>query len=58
MGPRFERYVYVEELQATFDRVAAAGVQVLRDAEDMPWGERIATSADPEGNSVAVCQEK
>jgi catechol 2,3-dioxygenase-like lactoylglutathione lyase family enzyme len=31
---------------------------ILREAEDMPWGERIATVADPEGNPVALCQAR
>jgi lactoylglutathione lyase len=57
-GPRFEMYVYVEDLEATLSRVVESDVAVLREAEDMPWGERIATIADPEGNPVALCQEK
>ena len=36
---------------------ATRGVAVLRQPEDMPWGERIATVADPEGNPVALCQQ-
>jgi lactoylglutathione lyase len=56
-GPRFEMYVYVEDLDATLARLIHAHVEVLRDAEDMPWGERIATITDPEGNPVALCQE-
>lgn len=55
-GPRFEMYVYVEDLEASLRRLAAAGITLLRGAEDMPWGERIATIADPEGNPVALCQ--
>jgi lactoylglutathione lyase len=57
-GPRFEMYVYVEDLDATLSRVVESDVAVLREAEDMPWGERIATIADPEGNPIALCQEK
>ena len=57
-GPRFEMYVYVEDLDATLARVVEASVEVLRAAEDMPRGERIATIADPAGNPVALCQEK
>jgi lactoylglutathione lyase len=57
-GPRFEMYVYVDDLEATLARLTEANVKVLRDAEDMPWGERIATVADPEGNPVALCQTK
>jgi lactoylglutathione lyase len=57
-GPRFEMYVYVEDLDATLIGLAGADVTVLRQAEDMPWGERIATVEDPEGNPVALCQTK
>jgi len=57
-GPRFEMYVYVGDLDAMIVRVTAAGVTVLREAEDMPWGERIATVIDPEGNPVALCQTR
>jgi lactoylglutathione lyase len=55
-GPRFEMYVYVDDLEATLARLTDAQVTILREAEDMPWGERIATVADPEGNPVALCQ--
>lgn len=57
-GPRFEMYVYVDDLEAMLARLRQAQVTVLRKAEDMPWGERIATVADPEGNPVALCQTK
>jgi lactoylglutathione lyase len=57
-GPRFEMYIYVDDLEAMLARLAEAKVRVLRDAEDMPWGERIATVADPEGNPVALSQTK
>jgi lactoylglutathione lyase len=56
-GPRFEMYVYVEDLDAMLRRLAEANVELLHEAEDMPWGERIATVADPEGNPVALCQQ-
>jgi lactoylglutathione lyase len=51
-------YVYVDDLGAKLARLTQANVTVLREAEDMPWGERIATVADPEGNPVALCQTK
>ena len=57
-GPRFEMYVYVDDLDAVIERLANSGVPILRRAEDMPWGERIAAVADPEGNPVALCQAK
>lgn len=57
-GPRFEMYVYVDDLDATIAGLLEAGVAVLRSPEDMPWGERMATVADPEGNPIALCQTK
>jgi lactoylglutathione lyase len=56
-GARFEMYVYVADLDGLVRQLADADVLVLRDPEDMPWGERIATVADPEGNPVALCQQ-
>jgi lactoylglutathione lyase len=55
-GPRVEMYVYVVDLDASVKRLARADVRILREPEDMPWGERIATVADPEGNPVTLCQ--
>ncbi|HEY3832299.1 MAG TPA: VOC family protein [Acidimicrobiia bacterium] len=57
-GPRVEMYVYVPDLDLLFDELQSSGVQVLREPEDMPWGERIAAVADTDGNPVALCQEK
>jgi len=51
-------YIYVDDLDGTLARLIEASVDVLREAEDMPWGERIATVADRDGNPVALCQEK
>jgi lactoylglutathione lyase len=48
-------YVYVDDLGATVQRLADTGVSILRQPEDLPWGERIASVADPEGNPVAIC---
>jgi lactoylglutathione lyase len=56
-GARFEMYVYVADLDGMMRRLAEADVPILRDPEHMPWGERIATVADPEGNPVALCQQ-
>src|ERR1700733_3541856 len=40
-GARFEMYVYVADLDGMVRRLADADVPILRDPEDMPWGERI-----------------
>jgi lactoylglutathione lyase len=58
LGPRFEMYIYVPELDSTLRQLADADVPILREPEDMPWGERIATVADRDGNPVALCQAK
>lgn len=56
-GPRFEMYVYVADLDDVVERLAGADVPILREPDDMPWGERIATVADPDRNPVALCQQ-
>ena len=53
-GPRFELWVYVDDVDETVQRLRGAGVPVLADPEDMPWGERMAYVADPDGNPVAL----
>jgi lactoylglutathione lyase len=53
-GARFEMFVYVDDVDETVGKLRAADVSVLRDPETMPWGERIAYVADPEGNPVTV----
>ena len=53
--PGFEMYVYVDDLEQTIARLRNSGVKLLRAAEDMPWGERIATVADADGNPVSLC---
>jgi lactoylglutathione lyase len=57
-GPRFEMYVYVADLDGMLSQLTHAAVPVLREPEDMPWGERIATVADPDGNPIALCQQR
>jgi lactoylglutathione lyase len=53
-GPRFELFVYVDDVDASLASMRDAGVTVLREAADMPWGERVAFVADPEGNPVTL----
>ena len=53
-GPRFEMFVYVEDVDALVPLLRAEGVTVLRDPADLPWGERIASVTDPDGNPVAL----
>src|SRR4051794_27982519 len=53
-GPRFELFVYVDDVDAAVARVRAAGVTVGREPETMAWGERMAYLIDPDGNPVVV----
>jgi lactoylglutathione lyase len=55
-GPRGELFVYVEDLDAAVAALRAARATVHRESADMPWGERIAFLADPEGNLVTLAQ--
>jgi predicted enzyme related to lactoylglutathione lyase len=36
--------------------VAALGGRVLGEANDMPWGQRVAHIQDPDGNTVNLTQ--
>jgi len=47
-------FVDVDDVDQTVERLRDAGVRVLKDPEDMFWGERLAYVADPEGNPVAL----
>lgn len=49
-GHRIELCLYVDDVDAT----AAAAPDVVVEPRDMPWGERIAYIADPDGNLVML----
>jgi lactoylglutathione lyase len=53
-GPRFELFVYVDDVDDTVALMRDASVTILREPEDMPWGERVAYVTDPDGNPVAL----
>ena len=55
-GVRFELFIYVDAVDDAVERLRAAGTSVLREPADMPWGERVAYVADPDGNPVALAQ--
>lgn len=59
-GPRgFELCVYAEDTDQAIEELRVAGVPVLVEPTDQPWGERMAYVADPDGNRVHVaCQLK
>jgi lactoylglutathione lyase len=51
---RFAYWVYVDDVDATLDRLAAGGAPIVAAPEDQPWGERIARTRDPDGNPVIL----
>jgi lactoylglutathione lyase len=56
-GARFELCVYVEDpasVDALVEQLRADGVEVLQEPADMPWNERQAYIADPDGNPIAL----
>jgi lactoylglutathione lyase len=52
--PHFELFVYVDDVDAQVEELRRDGVGVLREPEDMFWGERVAYVADPDGNPIAL----
>jgi lactoylglutathione lyase len=52
--PRFEMFVYVDDVDETVAQLRAVDGRVLKEPEDMFWGERVAYVADPDGNPVAL----
>ena len=53
--PRFELFVYVDDVDEALGRLRDDGeVQVLKEPQDMFWGERVGWVADPDGNPVAL----
>lgn len=49
---RFGYWVYVEDVDAAFHTLRAAGATVVAEPENQPWGERVAQVRDPDGNLV------
>src|SRR5919106_1233429 len=51
-GHRVELCVYVDDVDDVFARARERGFEVVADPADMPWDERTAWVADPDGNLV------
>lgn len=54
IDPRFEMFVYVDDLEGTVEALRARGAPVIQEPADQPWGERTAYVTDPEGNPVSL----
>jgi len=53
VGQAFELAFEVEspeEVEHTYDQLVASGAEPIKAAADMPWGQRTAFFADPDGN--------
>jgi lactoylglutathione lyase len=53
-GQRFSLWVYADDCDAAVSRLRSAGVEVVEEPADQPWGERIARVLDPDGNEVII----
>jgi uncharacterized glyoxalase superfamily protein PhnB len=53
---RFSLWVYAEDCDAAVKRLREAGVTIVEEPIDRPWGERVARVLDPDGNLVLVAQ--
>jgi lactoylglutathione lyase len=51
---RIAFWVYTQDCDAAIATLRAAGVQVVQEPVDQPWGERMAEVLDPDGNRVLV----
>jgi lactoylglutathione lyase len=54
VNDRITLWVYAGDCDAAVEKLRAAGVPVLQEPADQPWGERMATVTDPDGNRVIV----
>jgi lactoylglutathione lyase len=54
---RFALWVYADDCDAAIERLRAAGVEIVEEPADQPWGERVARVLDPDGNLVIVGQQ-
>ena len=51
-------HLYVEDVDAAFERAVAAGAEVTMALEDMFWGDRYGTIEDPFGHHWALASRK
>jgi lactoylglutathione lyase len=47
-------WVYTDDCDAAVERLRGAGVPIVEEPTDQPWGERVARVRDPDGNEVIV----
>ena len=57
-GPTASIFMYVDDVDATFEKAQRAGATVVSELEDMFWGDRFGTVADPFGHVWAMATHK
>ncbi len=57
-GPTGSVFMYVEDVDATFEQAQRAGAEVVSELEDMFWGDRFGTLSDPFGHVWSVATHK
>lgn len=57
-GPTASVFMYVEDVDATFEQAQRAGATVVSELEDMFWGDRFGTVADPFGHIWSLATHK
>lgn len=58
VNDRITLWVYASDCDAALARLRDAGVEVIQEPADQPWGERMAIVVDPDGNRVIVASRK
>jgi lactoylglutathione lyase len=53
-GSSVSLWIYTDAVDATIEGLRAAGVPIVEEPRDQPWGERVAKVADPDGIHVHV----
>ncbi len=53
-GRHVALWFYTDDVDEAVGRLRAAGVPVIQEPQDTPWGERVATVADPDDNPVHI----
>jgi lactoylglutathione lyase len=56
-GQRFSLWVYAQDCDQAVDALRDAGVKIVQEPADQPWGERIAVVEDPDGNTITIGQK-
>ena len=51
-------YIYVDDVDAAFDRAVKAGAKVEQPVADMFWGDRFGTVSDPSGHFWSLATHK